>query len=300
MTAHVLSVRGAQMLLNGQSFLALGLRCSNALISDETADDLIAHLDVFASYGVNCFSVYLMGSRFGDVRGYREDGALDPRYALRLGRLIRAADARAMVVLVGCLYWGASRAKREGWTQHEAERAVQDTVRWLAARDYRNTFLDPDNEGMAQAQAGFDNRTLVQAAKAAAPGVLVAINCKGDPPPEADLAIHFASPMPDRPYIESEGSPRNAPGGYWGSYSKRAGFYGYVNVGVYTPEMITDQCEVTREHLARSHGYLLASTWLQAAPPQGPNQRSGGLGTAEDPGVRWWLEYVQQLTAAHP
>jgi len=42
-----------------------------------------------------------MGSRFGDVKGYRQDGSLDPVYAERMGRIIEAADKRGMVILVG-------------------------------------------------------------------------------------------------------------------------------------------------------------------------------------------------------
>lgn len=295
MTRNVLAIQGVHLFLDGRPFLPLGLRCSNALISDPVADALISNLDVFAGYGVNCFSIYMMGSRFGDVKGYREDGSLDPLYAWRLERLIRAADDRGMVVLVGCLYWGDSQAKWESWAQADAEEAVANTARWLADSGLGNAILDPDNEGMAQAQAGFDNRALVRAAKTAAPEVITAINCRGYPGPEVDLAIHFAEPVPDRPYIESEGSPANAPGGYWRAYSKREGFYGYLNLGVYTPDMIENQCAITREHLARGQGYMLAATWLQAGRPHGPNHWPGGMGTAEDPGVRWWLEYVQGL-----
>ncbi len=111
---YVFSVRGEKTYLNGREFLVKGLRCSNALISDSATEQLIASLDTFASYGVNTVSVYLMGSRFGDVRGYNEDGSLNPIYSERMGRIIEAADRRGMVVLVGCLYWGGSRSKWEG------------------------------------------------------------------------------------------------------------------------------------------------------------------------------------------
>ena len=42
----------------------------------------------------------------------------------------------------------------------------------------------------------------------------------------------------------------------------------------------------------RGEGYMLASTWLQCPPP-GPYQRPGGDGSAEDPGIRWWLEWLR-------
>ena len=111
MARHRFSVSGTATLLDNRSFLVRGLRCSNALVTDAASESLIRHLPVFAAYGVNAVSVFSMGSRFGDVRGYREDGALDPVYAARMGRIIEAADALGMVVLVGCLYWGNSRAK---------------------------------------------------------------------------------------------------------------------------------------------------------------------------------------------
>jgi hypothetical protein len=127
---------------------------------------------------------------------------------------------------------------------------------------------------------------------------MIATNFHGDPPAEADLAIHHSNVDPTKPYIESEGSPANVPGnphkwGYWGDYSKTDGFYGYLNVGVYTQPMKESQYQLTRQHLANGRGYMLASTWLQAGPPQGPNHRPGGMGTEDDPGVRWWLEWLK-------
>lgn len=293
MTRHALSISGTQTLLSGCPLLVRGLRTSNALISDATTDDLIACLDEYTTYGVNAVSVYFQGSRFGDVKGYREDGSPDPVYAGRMGRIIEAADARAMVVLVGCLYWGNSRARWAHWTQADANAAVSATVRWLRDNDYRNVLVDVDNEGMAQREAGFDDRALLLAGKAEWPECPIATNYRGAPPPEADLAIHHSDPAPGKPYIETEGSPPGVPGGYWGPYSKQEGLYGYLNVGVYTEEMKEAQRAATLEHLRAGRGYMFASTWLQAPPPQGPNHRPGGDGTPGAPGVRWWLEFLR-------
>jgi len=298
-TRYRLSVDLERTLLNGQPFLARGLRCSNAMISDQATAELIDNLDTFASYGVNTISVFLQGSRFGDVKGYREDASLELFYAARLGQIIEAADARGMVVLVGCLYWGNSRAKWESWTQTEANAAVANTVRWLAEHEYRNVFVDVDNEGMARAAKGFDNQAMVQAGKAVDPSCVIATNFHGDPPPEADLGVHFSNRVAGRPYLESEGTPDNAPGGYWGSYSKRDGLYNYLNIGVYTEAMRANQIQHAAEHFDRGQGYLLASTWLQCVAPNGPNHRPGGAGTAEDPGIRWWLEWLRERFGAY-
>jgi hypothetical protein len=290
---HVFTVEDGKTCLDGTPLLVIGLRCSNALISDSTADQLIQNLDTFAGCGVNTVSVYFMGSRFGDVQGYRRDGSLDPVYARRMGRIIEAADARAMVVLVGCLYWGNSKAKWEAWTQEEANAAVAGTAGWLKANGYRNVFVDVDNEGMAHRAKGFDTRAMVRAGKTAWPECVIASNAKSPPPPEADLGIHFAKRVPGKPYVESEATPSNAPGGYWGKYSKRKDLYNYINIGLYTDAMKEDQKRATARHLDAGHGYMCASTWLQCPPPDGPNMRPGGDGSPGNPGIRWWLEFVK-------
>jgi hypothetical protein len=290
---HVFTVTGGKTCLDGQPLLVIGLRCSNALISDATADQLIENLDTFAGYGVNTVSVYFMGSRFGDVKGYRRDGSLDPVYARRMGRIVEAADERAMVVLVGCLYWGNSKAKWEHWKQKEANRAVASTVAWLKANRYRNVFVDVDNEGMAHRAKGFDTRAMVRAGKAAWPACVIASNDRAEPPHEADLGIHFAKRVPEKPYIDSEATPSNAPGGYWGRYSKRKGLYNYINIGIYTDAMKANQTRDTVRHLDAGHGYMCASTWLQCPPPDGPNMRPGGDGSPGSPGIRWWLAFVK-------
>jgi hypothetical protein len=294
---NVLSIQGSEILLNDRPIKIKGLRFSASLISDRTTQELIGQLDTFQSYGVNAISVYLMGSRFSDVKGYRPDATLDPVYAGRLARIIEAADARGMLVLVGCLYWSTSRAKEDlaHWKQTDANRAVANTVTWLAERKYGNVFVDPDNEGMATKATGWSFADLIDAGHAANPRCLIAYNSHATPTPaNADLGIHHSARIPGKPYVETEGTPANAPGGYWGSYSKREGFNNYLNVGVYTDAMKENQKTRTAELIDRANGYMFASTWLQAAPPLGPRVDLGGNGTAENPGVRWWLEFLRE------
>lgn len=129
------SVQEDEVLLNGQPFKIIGLRCSNALLTDAATQELVDQLPQYRSSGINTVSVFFMGSRFGDVKGYRPDATLDPRYAARMGRIVQAADRLGMVVIVGCLYWSDSRAKDElvgVWRQEDANRAVANTVRWQA------------------------------------------------------------------------------------------------------------------------------------------------------------------------
>jgi len=78
---YTFTIKGEKTYLNGKEFLVKGLRCSNALISDKTTDELIANLDVFKGYGLNTISVYFMGSRFSDIKCYNEDSTLNPVYS---------------------------------------------------------------------------------------------------------------------------------------------------------------------------------------------------------------------------
>jgi len=131
--------------LNCRPFL-VGLRMSNALISHEKTRELIDNMDLFASYGINSFSVFFQGSRFGDIKGYNEDGTLNAVYASRMGQIIEAADARGMVILVGCLYHGNSRGRWDNWKQEDADTAIANTVRWLKEHNYRNVFIDVNRD----------------------------------------------------------------------------------------------------------------------------------------------------------
>ncbi len=284
---NVFSVNGTKTFLNNKEFLCIGLRCSNALISNETTMDLINHLDLYKSFGVNTISVFFMGSRFGDVKGYNSDGTLNPAYTNRMAKIIEACDERDMVVLVGCLYWSTSKAKWEDWTQKEANAAVTNTVKWLSENNYRNVFVDPDNEGMAHRANGFDIEKMIAAGKKVDPKIVIGYNNHGLPPVNADLALHFSDKPGNRHYIQSEGTPSE----YWGEYSKEADLYNYINIGVYTSGKKRKQLLDTDEHLKNGMGYIFASTWLQCIPPKCD---PGGDGTPSNPGILWWLEHIKK------
>ncbi|MHC4324118.1 MAG: hypothetical protein ACYSUX_07580 [Planctomycetota bacterium] len=307
--SYVFAVKGNKVYLNEHEFKVIGLRCSNALVSDAETAELIDNLDVFKSYGINTFSVFFMGSRFGDVKGYRPDSSLDPVYAARMARIIEEADRRGMVVLVGCLYWSNSRAKEElgHWKQANVDKAVANTVRWLKEHNYRNVFVDPDNEGMASRATGWSIKKMIDAAHQADSSFVIGYNNKTAPPDNADILLHHSPKDGVRAYIESEGSPAKTPGGYWGSFSKSDGYYNYIRIGRYTGQMKKIQIDAARDNIENHAGYMLASTWIQCAPHVGiggPFMTPGGQ--AENPdindnlkelqsdaGILWWLQWIK-------
>ena len=66
---HALAVVGAELRLDGTPIKLQGLRTSAALMSDATTHDLIEHLDLFRSYGVNAVSVYIILNPAVEVQG---------------------------------------------------------------------------------------------------------------------------------------------------------------------------------------------------------------------------------------
>ena len=314
---NVFSVSGSNVQINGKPFKVIGLRLSNGLGSDAKTQELITNLDMFKSYGINTFSVFFMGSRFGDVKGYLPDATIDPSYAARMAKIIEAADARGMVVLVGCLYWGTSTAKDGlvGWTQTQANQAIANTVTWLKTNSYRNVFLDPDNEGMSP----FTDAPLIAAGHAVDPSIMIACNrgsasVGGGSPTDcqasSDLNIHYGAKVAGKPWLESEGVPDAA--NYWGAYSKTANYDNYIRIGLYTSAYKALAISDAKDAINNNAGYVLASTWLQCGPGQGiggPFMTPGGYSnvadvnadtTAVNPdaGVKWWLEAMQAAYGA--
>ncbi|HUI92449.1 MAG TPA: hypothetical protein VLX68_09410 [Chitinivibrionales bacterium] len=306
-TNYNVSVSGSKILLNNTEIKVIGLRCSNALVSDSTAQMLITYLDTFKNYGVNLVTVYFMGSRFGDVGGYLKDQSLNPTVAARMGEIIEAADNRGMMVLIGCLYWGTSTAKDSfpnptTADQTSANKAVANVVQWLKYHSYRNFIIDPDNENMT----GLSVELMVQAGHAVDNAAVIACNGSAGAP-TANLNIHFGPKTAGKPYFDSEYSPDF--GNYWSGYSKQANYYNYIRIGRYTSAYKTLSLNDTKTQMAGNNGIGFASTWLQCGPLQGiggPFMTPGGMSNftdsqvnanvtavLPDAGVRWWLEYIK-------
>ena len=311
--SYTFSVKGNQVLINEKPFKVIGLRTSNALLTDDSANLLIQNLDVFKSYGVNTVSVFVMGSHFGNLKGYKPDCSMDPAVTARLANVIEAADQRGMIVLVGCLYFGHSEsyADLKAWTQEDANKAVANTVAWLSKNNYRNVFVDADNEGMAHASRKWEVSKMIDAAHAVDPTIMVANNCPGPIPDNADLLIHYSRSDKDnhRPWIEAEGVPA-APkykAGYWGEFSLGKA-KNYIRIGRYSPEMKKSSLDTTFKTIEKNAGYMLASTWLQCVSTEGatgPYMIPGGLAEnpnvdenvielQKDAGILWWLQAVKE------
>jgi len=142
-------IREDRPYLGGKRIDLWGLRCGNALMSQAVTERHVRNLDNMAAHGINVIGVYLQGSNGGwpdaaaGPNGYEPGGALKPAFADRLEWLVREADRRGMVVMVGLF---SPRKDQELRGEPAVRKAVEETAKFLAKRGLRNVFVDVMHE----------------------------------------------------------------------------------------------------------------------------------------------------------
>lgn len=131
--------------LAGHAIDLWGLRCGNALYSEATVERHVRNLDNMAAHGINLIGCYIQGVNAGwpdpnaGINGFHRDGRLRAEIGPRLERLIREADRRGMVVMVGLL---GPRKDQEFYDDAAIRRAIEETGRFLTSRRLKNVFVD--------------------------------------------------------------------------------------------------------------------------------------------------------------
>ena len=114
-------------------------------MDDAVTERHIRNFDNFVTHGVNCIGVYLQGSNPGwpdlqaSKNGYTAEGNIKPEFARRLEWLVREADLRGMVVMVGLI---SPRKDQEFKGDAAIKHAIEETARFLAERKLQNVFVD--------------------------------------------------------------------------------------------------------------------------------------------------------------
>jgi hypothetical protein len=119
---------------------------------DRNTDEFCAALPEYRRHGLLAVTVGLQGG--GSIyepevyehyvnSGFDRHGALKPAYADRLRRVLDAADAAGMVVIVNYFYW-RQLDKLDG--DAAIRRAVEEATDWLLRTGYRNILVDVVNE----------------------------------------------------------------------------------------------------------------------------------------------------------
>jgi hypothetical protein len=304
-------VRGDRPFLGGQQIDLWGLRCGNALMSDAVTERHIHGFDNMIAHGINCIGVYIQGSNGGwpDVNagrnGFTPDGALKPEFARRLEWLIREADKRGMVVMVGVL---SPRKDQELKDEAAIRRAIEETARFLVDRKLRSVFVDLaheynstritsrlDHDILHEPNGPEKKAKLTAWFKKAAPEIPVGI-CPSFPTDTADSypgmdvrIIQKGAEIPDKGFVVNVETSREDQ---------------YDNEGIFPPEARKRMQAVWESFKARPNAFMLFhSAYLQGIAGKegtGPHAEMGGNGTGpDDRGVRFYFEWVYDNIGAY-
>lgn len=312
---NILTIKGNLFYLDNEPFDMWGIRVASASQTEELTNHLIAQLDDYKRYGVNTIDVFFQGSSGKFTDPFLENGKqLQPGHLNRMKRIIAACNKRDMVVVVGIFYQRTMAnmdATRNISDSAGVEDAVKTTARELKA--YRNVVLNIANEQNSSIYKGcrfynFNNPgniiTLCKIAKAIAPEMLVGGGGYLD---ESNIVIGKSSSV-DILLFDTNG--KNTKEHY--ELFKSRGIAGkpIVNVemfggwtarfmppGFYPEDGKKRHFEDVDEASANAGLYVHfhSSPWCQG-PAVGKGMRFdlGGMGTMDDPGIRWWFDYVQR------
>jgi hypothetical protein len=113
--------------------------------------EFIAAMPLWKQHGLLAFTLNLQG---GSPEGYSKNqpwhnsaitgnGELRPEYMQRLEQILNRADELGMVVILGIFYFGQDERISD---EAAVIRAVDNTINWLFARNYRNVLIEINNE----------------------------------------------------------------------------------------------------------------------------------------------------------
>ncbi len=296
-------IRNDRAFLGGVEVRLWGLRCGNALHSQTVTERHVRALDAMAAHGINLLGVYLQGSNGGwpdasaGLNGFRRDGQLRPEVTNRLEWLMREADKRGMVVMVGLF---SPRKDQELRDEAAIRRAVEGAGRFLVERRLKNTFVDImhefdhgkriDHDLFREPGGAAKKARLTRWFKAVAPDIEVGVcpcqkSSTADTYPGMEVRIiQKAMPIPASGFVVNVETQKQD---------------SYDNDGVFD--------EARRQYIFADCRRFLekpnAAMMFHAAYIQGIGNRSGtaphaemgGNGTGPgDRGVRFYYEWVRQ------
>lgn len=292
---------GDRPYLGGVEVDLWGIRCGNALHSPTVTERHVRALDNMVAHGINLIGVYIQGSNGGwpdpaaGLDGFDRHGALTLAVAQRLEWLVREADERGMVVMVGLF---SPRKDQDLENDAAIKRAVQEAGRFLVARKLRNVFVDivhefdhsrVDKDIFREPDGASKKALLTKWFKEVAPDIEVGV-CPYVKSPTADSypgmevrIIQKTMPIPASGFVVNvETQKQDA----------------YENDGVFNPGAVEYVLADNRRFLEEPRAVLL----FHAAFIQGignfsgtaPHPEMGGYGTSTgDRGVRFYYEWVR-------
>lgn len=302
-----------------------GIRVASASQSDENTEALISSLDEYKAHGVNAVTFFLQGSSGGFSDPFNEDGTrIAPEHLRRIHQIIEACDVRGMVAIVGIFYQRVIKNLEN--TRHlNSTEAIIEAVRTTtnALRDHHNVIVNIANEQNSGyyrdvemfnfndpeqiirlcqivketdpkrlvGGGGYHDESNVIIGRSPSVDVLLFDTFPGDVEAEQDSGWHYEyfreNGVTGKPIVNVE-----IFGGWTKVCVSESG-----QAGVYSPE----QRRIHLEEIDAAFLHPGLSVFFHSNPwCQGPSMGLpthfdlAGQGTSEDPGIRWWFEYVRQ------
>jgi hypothetical protein len=294
-----------------------GVRVAAASQSEELTTRLIDNLDEYKAHGVNTVTVFYMGCDSSNSDPFEADGSggvrLETDDAERMRRIIQAADARDMAVIVGIFY------QRAPYTDVNIDAKVVDAIDAVVddLEPYDNIIINIANEQNSTAYdtlgapgnfrdplqindyitqvnnrdpdrlvggGGYDNAKNIIIGQHDNTDVLLFDTSYGIDSEYSGTKYDYYRQhnVPDKPMVDVEMF-----GGYTGDLECQP------TAGVYTDACKQKHFTSTQDAISRPglSVFFHSSKWIQGG---GQNRyHLGGQGTSSDPGMRWWFEYVR-------
>lgn len=294
-------IRGDRSFLGGHEVKLWGLRCGNALHTQAVTERHVRNLDNMAAHGINTIGVYIQGSNAGwpDAdranSGYNADGSLKPDFASRLEWLIREADQRGMVVMIGLF---SPRKDQDFADEQAVQRASEEAAKFLTKRKLKNVFVDImheynheriDRDLFREPNGEEKKARLTRWFKKYAPDIEAGIcptfkSGTGDSYPGMEVRmIQKEHPIPGQGFVVNVETQRHDP---------------YENEGKFESEEFDIMRGYFEQYDRASNAALLFhSAYCQGITGKsgsGPHPEMGGYGRTEnDRGIRFYYEWVR-------
>lgn len=304
-----LTIQGDRFFLNGLPIKMWGARLASASQTDQLTEHLIAQLDDYVSVGFNSMAVYLAGSNVHYCDPFSPDGKrIVDGHGERMIRIADECGQRGIVLVAGIFYQRSQPKLVDANAMKQAVRTVTELL-----RPYRNVIINIANEpnyGLykdTHKQLRFkDYRNiamLCDVVHEVDPSRIVGsggfkdeYNCNLGNCKEVDTVLfdmsdknHHIATIYDR-FISAgvTNKPFVCVGAFGGTFSQRP--------GIFSEEMKQAYYRTVEETLKipAMSLFFFQGPWLQSIPI---HYELGGQGTNNDPGIRWFYEYVQRRVA---
>ncbi len=314
-----IKIIGNQIIYKNKPVKMWGMRVASASQNDEFTSQLIASLNDYKQSGIRSISVFLQGSSGGFSDPFTADGkSIDKGHLDRFVKIIRECEKLDIIVIAGIFY---QRSMTDKSRKLKDRQSVINAVRFVTEKlkPYNNViinianeqnsylyqecsiynFNDPENiialcsvvhstdPKRIAGGGGYNDESNNAIGKSPDVDVLLFDTYSRDVDEGKDSGWKYdyfrSQGVPDKPMINVE---------IFGGWTQK-----FIPPGVYPDEgkqIHIREIEAAKKRIGLSV-HFHSNPWFQG-PSIGEKARFdlGGMGTIEDPGVRWWTSELKK------